>query len=88
MNNSAGNDFRRRWDRDEYERKAQERLQNNKRKNPDDDKNDDQKNLDNEIDGDDDDKFNLVEDGIKQVGGVSVWVVKGKYGSNVINGGT
>ncbi|XP_075586022.1 LOW QUALITY PROTEIN: zinc finger matrin-type protein 2-like [Dermatophagoides farinae] len=26
MNNSAGNDFRRRWDRDEYERKAQERL--------------------------------------------------------------
>ncbi|KAH9493305.1 zinc finger, matrin-type 2 [Dermatophagoides farinae] len=55
MNNSAGNDFRRRWDRDEYERKAQERLQKNKRKNPDDDKNDDQKNLDNEIDGDDDD---------------------------------
>lgn len=55
MNNSAGNDFRRRWDRDEYERKAQERLQKNKRKNPDDDKNDDQKNLDNEVDGDDDD---------------------------------
>lgn len=32
MSAVAGNDFRRKWDRDEYERKAQERINSNKRK--------------------------------------------------------
>ncbi|KAH9422637.1 zinc finger, matrin-type 2 [Dermatophagoides pteronyssinus] len=60
---NAGDDFRRRWDRDEYERKAQERIQKNKRKNPEDndDNNEHKNDLNNEKDVDDDNDDNRSE---------------------------
>lgn len=53
MSATAGNDFRRKWDLDEYERKAQERMKSNKRKHSKESADNENNNRDIDDDGDD-----------------------------------